>query len=352
MMKKAIAGLVAAAVVLGVVIVGFNFFDKDSAEIKLEGENNATVPLGEEYVQGEVSAKNSRDEDISKEIKTQIRLKDGTELSKAQEPSTDGNKIKFNYVGEYEIVYTVTDKKSKEKLDEKSRTVTVTPNKNIETKGLAICMYHYVYDPSNPPEKLNANYISTTDLKAELEYLNSEKYYYPSWTEVREYIDGKLILPEKSIVLTFDDGADSFLILGIPILEEYKIPATSFLITSQNGENKVKTYKNDYISFQSHSHNMHRAGGNIGHGGIFTALTKEEALIDLKKSIEICGNGDAFAYPFGDYTKDCTEYVKEAGFKCGVTTQPGKVYPGDDPMLLSRVRMSNGQSLGAFKSLI
>ena len=40
--------------------------------------------------------------------------------------------------------------------------------------------------------------------------------------------------------------------------------------------------------------------------------------------------------------------VKEAGFLCAVTTEPGKAKPGDDPLLLPRVRMVNGQSLDSF----
>ena len=81
-------------------------------------------------------------------------------------------------------------------------------------------------------------------------------------------------------------------------------------------------------------------------------LSKEEALADLKKSIEYCGNGDALAYPFGDYTAECEQTVEEAGFLCAVTTEPGKCYPGDDPYALTRVRMLGSQSLDQFISEI
>lgn len=45
------------------------------------------------------------------------------------------------------------------------------------------------------------------------------------------------------------------------------------------------------MTFQSHSYNMHRGGGNIGHGGIFPVMEHDEAVADLQKSIEIGGNG-------------------------------------------------------------
>ena len=224
---------------------------------------------------------------------------------------------------------------------------------NHKTNGLAICMYHYVYDKDNPPqEELNSNFIEVHDLEEELKYLVENNYYFPTWEEVQQYVEGNLLLPEKSVVLTFDDGAYSFLNLGVPLFNKYKIPVTSFLIGNIDGEKKVKKYSSEYLTFQSHSYNMHRAGGNIGHGGIFPAMDHDEAVADLKKSIEIGGNSDAFAYPYGDYNDNCVQAVKDAGFKCAVTTEYGRAKPGDDPLLLPRVRMSRGQSLESFKKLV
>lgn len=223
---------------------------------------------------------------------------------------------------------------------------------NHKTNGLSICMFHYVYDENNPPENLNNNYIEVHALEEELRYLKDAGYFFPTWEEVRQYIDKELLLPEKSVVLTFDDGSKSFLELGVPLFNKYKIPVTSFLITSKNGASKMEKYASDYVTFQSHSDNMHRGGGNIGHGGIFPVMPHDEAVADLRKSIEICGHGEAFAYPYGDYTTECVEAVKDAGFLCGVTTKYGRSQPGDNPLLLSRIRMLKGQSLESFKKLV
>lgn len=218
-------------------------------------------------------------------------------------------------------------------------------------KGIPIMMYHYVYDPADPPENLNANYISTTDLESHLQYLVDEDYYFPTWKDIRDYVDGIIDLPEKSIVLTFDDGQKDFVKYGIPLLEEYDVKATSFVIASKNGE-KMAAMDLHNVQLQSHSYDMHRGGGNIGHGGIFTALYYEDALADLQKSIEVLGNGDAFAYPFGDYTDYCMQTVADAGFYCGVTTVNGKVYPGDNPYCLNRMRVSLGNDLESFIGMI
>ena len=219
--------------------------------------------------------------------------------------------------------------------------------------GLAICMYHYVYDAANPPEEeINVNWMEVNVLREELQYLVDEEYFFPTWEEVRAYLDGDLYLPEKSVVLCFDDGSRGTLKFLTELAEEYEIPITSFLITKNEGEDKVTKYANDFLSFQSHSNNMHRGGGNIGHGGIFPVMPYDEAKEDLQKSIDICGHGEAFAYPFGDYNDSCRQIVEDMGCQIAVTTENRRAFPGDDPLLLPRVRMIGTQSLQTFASVI
>ena len=307
--------------------------DKMKPELILEGDDTMELMLGETFEEPGYRAADENGRDITGDVKVT-----GTELTRA---------------GENQIKYTVSD--SRGNTTQLMRSVNVLPNTEYDAAGLPVCMYHYVYDENDPPEDLYnrfGNYISQQELEKELNWLNEEGYYFPTWKEVREYIDGELMLPDKSIVITFDDGSRSFLDYGIPVLEKCRVPSTSFVITSNDGENKIAGYQSDYVTYQSHSDNMHRPGGNIGHGGIFTALSYDEALADLQKSIEICGSSDAFAYPYGDYNDSCRQVVEDAGFLCAVTTQAGKAYPGDNPMLLPRVRMSLGQSLDQFISMV
>lgn len=301
--------------------------------ITLAGESELQMKLGDSYAEPGFTATDEAGNDITDSVKV--------------------SDTEFDRAGTHKISYTAEDAKGNK--TRVFRTVDIAPNKNYSTPGLPICMYHYVYDENDPPDDLNkrfGNYISVQDLKEELNWLNEEGYYYPTWREVRDYVDGKQLLPDKSIVLCFDDGAMSFLENGIPVLEECRVPATCFMITSSNGESKIEQFKSDYIYYESHSHNMHRPGGNIGHGGIFTAISEKEGLADLKKSIEICGSGDAFAYPYGDYNDRSRKMVEDAGFLCAVTTQYGKAKPGQDPLLLPRVRMSMGQSMSSFKNKV
>ena len=216
--------------------------------------------------------------------------------------------------------------------------------------GIPVLMYHYVYTEDDKPETLNSNYISDKDLESQLKYLKEEGYYFPSFKELRAYADGEIALPQKSVILTFDDGQMGFLSYGIPLLNEYRVPATSFLIGVNDGENKVRNNASAYVAFESHSYNMHRPGGNIGHGGVISALSKEEIEDDLLRQQEIVGSSQAFAYPYGDVTEVAKEAVGRAGIQCAFTTQYGKVHRGDDYRALPRVRVLGGAGLESYKA--
>lgn len=265
---------------------------------------------------------------------------------KIENMKVSGN-VDTSKVGDYKITYEV---KIDDFIVKKTRTVHVISMNEWEenVNGVPVLMYHYVYTKDDIPKKLNTNYILDTDLEEQLKYLTQNHYYYPSYQELEAYVNGKISLPKKSVILTFDDGQKGFLKYGIPLLEKYKVPATSFVIGTKDGANKVKQYASEYVSFQSHSYDMHKAGGNIGHGGIISALTKQQILDDLKKSFDMAQNSDAFAYPFGDVTETAKEAVKESKIICAFTTQYGKVKKGTDLTCLPRVRVLGNNSLKGY----
>lgn len=257
------------------------------------------------------------------------------------------------YIGPTEAVVAAYESRYPENTENMGN----TENTAEETRGgLSILMYHTVYDPLDPPQRrIDNNYISTVNLEEQLQYLTEEGYSFPTWKDVRRYIDGEMNLPEKSVVLTFDDGTDGFRKYGVPLLNKYKVPATAFIIVSKNGK-KWAEHKEDYpyLDLESHSYNMHRPGGRIGHGGIMTRLSYSEVYTDLKMSQAVLGNSNAFSYPFGDVDQlgQCREAVEGAGFIIAVTTKYGRVYPGADPLMLPRMRVNGRNSLAAFMTLL
>lgn len=307
--------------------------EKNLLEITLAGEEIIYLYRNEEYVEPGFSAKDSKENDITNKVKVESNI----DITKS---------------GEYQVKYWVDNNTVKtRKVIVKEAELLFNGKKS--NNSLAVLMYHYFYDESAGETAKNSNWMSISKFEEQLNYLKENNYYYPTWQEVADFADGKIDLPENSIVITMDDGHKSIFNLAIPMLDKYEIPATAFVITSKFDTDNLGKYKDSTIDFESHTNNMHRGGGTIGHGGIFPALSIEEGVADLKESIEkLGGNSGALAYPYGDCTERTKEAAQQAGFKVAFTTVNKKVKPGMDKYELPRVRMYSDISLNGFKNSI
>ena len=105
-------------------------------------------------------------------------------------------------------------------------------NNNTELKnanGVPVLNYHFAYEDDDK----TCNQVichSASQLKEHFSYIKDNNFFTPTMKELEMYIDKKLQLPQKSVVITFDDGwrAD----VARKYVDEYKINATLFLITS------------------------------------------------------------------------------------------------------------------------
>lgn len=243
--------------------------------------------------------------------------------------------------GDYEVKYQIQKGNTTFEL---TRTVRVVAESEFgdAPNGVPVLMYHWVYSDDDRPNNLTANWILDTDFEEQLQYLKDNDYYYPGWAELRAWTDGEITLPKRSVMLTFNDGVKSFFEHGLPLLEKYEIPATVFLNCGENndGQQKVEKYASKYLDFESQSYDMHRAGHVAGYRSVIAGMSKDEIKADLEQAQKVVGNNEAFAYPYGDYTTDATEAVKEQGVKVAFTTTYGRVYPGQNPYRLPRVRVT------------
>lgn len=319
--------------------------DVDAPIITLNG-SDVTINQGSKYKEPGYTANDEYDGDLTKDVVI-----------------TDD--IDTKSPGEYSVTYSVKDSSgnvyhTNRKVIVKKTTTTTTkdPNKNgndakVTTKkgtgnGLAILMYHYFYDEDKGETGENSNWMEMGDFEAQIKYLVDNKYYFPTWQEVRDFIDGKKTLPAKSIVITIDDGHSTLFSHAIPLLEKYNVKATAFIITSRSAAKKFKKYQSENIQFQSHTHDMHKGGCKGGHGGLFRCINFDKGLADLNTSISVLGSSDAIAYPYGDVTQNVLDITTKAGFKIGVTTKNGKAKKGMNPLQLPRVRMYQDMSLNKF----
>lgn len=240
---------------------------------------------------------------------------------------------------------------SENKTASSNKTGSQTPTyKNSGTGGLPVLMYHFFYNAAAGETPRDNNFIEISAFENQMKYLSDNNFYFPTWQEVEDYIDGKKGLPAKSIVITVDDGDESFFRLALPVIEKYNVKATEFLVTSWNGW-YCNDYKSSKVSYQSHSDQMHKGGANGK--GVLLSWSYDQIYKDLTDS-KNCLNGEAtvFCYPFGQYNETSKKILKDAGYKLAFTTQGGRVYKGADKYALPRVRISKGISLQSFANMV
>ena len=298
----------------------------------LGGDEDTYVLKGEDYIEGGCHAVEPEDGDITSSIVTE-------------------GEVDTSKPGDYTVTYTASS--SQGYVAKKQRTVHVVESMDEQETGIPVLMYHYIYTASDVPEMTDdnrGNYLLDTDFEEQLQYLTENDFYYPSYEEVRAFIEGKHTLPKNSIVLTFDDGESGFLKYGIPMLEKYKVPATSFIICSdEDAEDDIITYASEYVSFQSHSYDMHQDGLSWGYRGIMGHMGDDEIYNDLVKAQKVLGTSDAFAYPYGYYTDQGKAAAERAGISCSFIIFNDWARIGDNPQALPRVRVSGDTSIEGFK---
>jgi len=185
-----------------------------------------------------------------------------------------------------------------------------TSLQDIDDYGLISLMYHRFEENKYPSTNIRIN-----DFKEHIKIIEQSniKFINPKEFE-NELVKNKL---QRKILLTIDDGFLSFYENAWPILKEKKIPFILFVSTREVGAynymtwDQIKEISNeDFVEIGNHSHTHEYLVDENNQ------LIKE----DIAKSISIFKknlgrNSNFFSYPFGEYSNDFKDIIKEFGFK-------------------------------------
>lgn len=212
--------------------------------------------------------------------------------------------------------------------------------------GLPVLMYHSI--STNPQNNLC---VSTEQFNAEMEWLHSQKYYTLSMDEFYEAFVNGASIPEKSVLITFDDGYIDNFTAAWPILKKYDFVATYFIITGTTGTDsgmnleQLKELVKGGNSIGSHTVKHHDMSK-------LSDTQQERELSESKKTLEdnLGVQVKAFCYPAGKYNESTTRILPALGYKLGFTTKGGDVCRTDGQFTLCRIRIFGGMALAGFKT--
>ena len=214
-----------------------------------------------------------------------------------------------------------------------------------EGTEIPIIMYHHV---TEDPKRSNNYTVTSEELEKDFLYLKNKGYNTVTTDMLVDYVENGVPLPDNPIMLTFDDGFESFYVLAYPLLKKYNYKAVLSVIgsvtekyTALNDHNinysnltwdEIKEMHNSgYVEIQSHSYDMHHNESGKRKG---VSALKYESYSEYRKAI-----GDdlikmnmllkdragitvtAIAYPFGAYSKDTVKVIKSLGFKASFSCE-------------------------------
>ena len=210
--------------------------------------------------------------------------------------------------------------------------------------GIPVLYYHSI-DPSEANELI----LAPERLREQLQYIKDAGYTTLTISEVYEHLANNSSIPEKSILITFDDGYMDNYTYAFPILKELDIKATIFMITT--GIDKGYYMSSENLKEMS-DYGIDIQGHTITHPHL-NQLSYEEQLKELKESRQIISNITgkevfALAYPYGDYNEDTLKATKEAGYKMAFTIKNGKADRNDGILTLDRIYVNSLETMDQF----
>ena len=230
-----------------------------------------------------------------------------------------------------------------------------------ESYEVPVIMYHAVME--NPSR--SGKYVITPELlRKDIEYILTEGYTPVFISDLINYVYSDSPLPEKPIVLTFDDGYYNNYLYAYPITKEYNVKAVISIIgkytheQSLSGEKQAESYS--HVSWdqlremtasglwevQNHTYDMHTTGKQNGILAV-EAKTDEKKNDIIKEDIlklqdlikENLGTvPDTFTYPFGSYDENTKKLIESLGFRASLSCIEGinEIYKGGNLHLLYR----------------
>lgn len=235
-----------------------------------------------------------------------------------------------------------------------------------KAEKIPVLMYHHIlkqedidkYNWSN-----NGSILSVEAFEEQMDYLYENGFYTATLDELQSFLEGEITLPEKTVVITFDDGYLSNALYAYPIMQKYNFRGTIFMLgyrvdgvqvpfdpSDTQSLSIYEAYKyEDVFDYESHTYELH----DVNEKGEKLLISSEEEIIlqDLIKSKELV-DAKYFAYPYGKYNEKTIQCLKQTGYEMAFTIEAGYVTRELNKYELPRFGISPHTPLSRFKRIV
>jgi len=182
--------------------------------------------------------------------------------------------------------------------------------KNIDDFGIISLMYHRFEENKYPSTNVKIN-----EFINHIKILENNQISFINPINFEDELKNNKT--QRKVLLTIDDGFESFYQNAWPVLKKKKIPFILFVSTREVGAFNYMSWdqireinKENFVEIGNHSHTHE----------YLVDENKEVIISDIKQSMkifkkELGKNSVFFSYPFGEYSLEFKEIIKSLGFK-------------------------------------
>jgi len=229
---------------------------------------------------------------------------------------------------------------------------------------MPVLMYHSIH---SDPAKTGDYVITPEALEYDLQYLQQQGYTSVVMSDVIAYVQEGTPLPEKPVMITFDDGYYNNYLNAYPLLQKYEMQAVISIIVGETDKySAIDENRESYshltwdmvnemiesgtVEIQNHSYDLHHTTGSrrgVCQRGDETAEQYRKAVgEDLQKAQdrieEMTGwRPNTFTYPFGSYSSGSEALLEELGFSASLGVEGRPFYLSRNAECLIRIPRYN-----------
>jgi len=216
-----------------------------------------------------------------------------------------------------------------------------------------ILVYHHIRQPARFGSRVEWRLTVTPEVfDRQMRYLQENGYHVITFANLVGYLERESELPDKPVIISFDDGWEDQFINALPRLEEYHYNATFFVITNFVDTPgflswpQLRRILAAGMEIGSHTRSHPRLDKINNPGTLWDQIFTSKQILESKLNAAV----DEFAYPFGAYNAASASIVRSAGYRAARACCIGRVQ--SDAYALRAVMAPNdlakfGKYLGA-----